>query len=116
MDITTTIDGTRARISPRGVIDYDTLPPLRAATAALPAGVTDLLWDMGGATFMDVAGLHLLFDPAPPGGPLRTTTVCGLGPQPLRLLSLAAGLDPALDAARLDPGAPQEAHGGTRRP
>ncbi|ANB04092.1 hypothetical protein SAM40697_6796 [Streptomyces ambofaciens] len=106
MNITTTIDGTRARISPRGVIDYDTLPPLRAATAALPAGVTDLLWDMGEATFMDVAGLHLLFDPAPPGGPLRTTTVTGLGPQPLRLLALAAGLDPALDSSRLAPDTP----------
>ncbi|WP_346010906.1 hypothetical protein [Streptomyces sp. SID5606] len=85
MNITTTIDGTRARISPHGEIDYTVLPPLRAAAAALPVSVTDLLWDLREAPFMDVAGLHLFFDPATHGSPLLRTTVTGLGPQPRRL-------------------------------
>ncbi|MEU9522789.1 STAS domain-containing protein [Streptomyces sp. NPDC048224] len=101
MDITTTIDGTSARISPLGAIDYDTLPSLRAAVAALPARVSDLLWDLAGTTFMDVAGLHLLFDPTPPGRQLRRTTVTGLGMQPTRLLTIAASLDPALNSSSL---------------
>ncbi|MFI8952745.1 STAS domain-containing protein [Streptomyces sp. NPDC053750] len=94
---TTTIDGTSARITVRGDIDYDTLPPLRDAAAALPAHVTDLLWDLHQTAFMDVAGLHLLFTPIPSGnGPVRRTTVTGLRPQPLRLLRLAADLHPSV--------------------
>ena len=69
MNITTTIDGTRARISLDGEIDFVALPQVRAATAALPAHVTELLWDLGEATFMDVAGLHLLCDPPRPAAP-----------------------------------------------
>ncbi|MFG3155434.1 hypothetical protein ACGF7W_25730 [Streptomyces sp. NPDC048219] len=95
MDITTTTDGTFARITPCGDIDLDTLFPLRAAAAALPARVTDLQWDLAHTSFMDVAGLHLLFDPTPPGGPDRRTTVTGLRRQPLRLLLLAADTHPA---------------------
>ncbi|WP_435879785.1 hypothetical protein [Streptomyces flaveolus] len=54
---------------------------------------------------MDVAGLHLLFDPAAPGGPDRRTTVTGLRRQPLRLLLLAADTHPtAFDLGRLFPG------------
>ncbi|MEV5020074.1 STAS domain-containing protein [Streptomyces sp. NPDC053780] len=101
MNITTTIDGTRARISLDGEIDFVALPRVRAATAALPAHVTELLWDLDGATFMDVAGLHLLFDPAPPGSTPRRTTVTGLGPQPMRLLTLAAELNPNVDLTRV---------------
>ncbi|MET8905756.1 hypothetical protein [Streptomyces sp. NPDC004538] len=52
---------------------------------------------------MDVAGLHLLFDLIPPGSSPRRTTVTGLGPQPLRLLTLAADLNPSIDLTRLMP-------------
>ncbi|MFF9497904.1 STAS domain-containing protein [Streptomyces flaveolus] len=99
---TTTIDGTSARITVLGDIDYDTLPPLRAAADALPANVTDLLWDLHQTAFMDLAGLHLLFTPAPSGHPDRRTAVTGLRPQPLRLLRLAADLHPsAFDLLRV---------------
>ncbi|MEU6106582.1 hypothetical protein, partial [Streptomyces flaveolus] len=106
MNITTTIDGTSARITVRGEIDYDTMSPLRAAADGLPPQVTDLLWDLNHTAFMDVAGLHLLFTPSPSGsGPVRRTTVRGLRPQPLRLLLLAAELRPAtFDLTRLLPG------------
>jgi ABC-type transporter Mla MlaB component len=103
MNITTTIDGTRARIAARGEIDFDTLPPLRAAVAALPPQVTDLQWDLTGTPFMDIAGLHLLFDPAASGPDCRTT-VTGLGSQPLWLLLTAADAAPAVfDLSRLLP-------------
>ncbi|WP_317440694.1 STAS domain-containing protein [Streptomyces collinus] len=92
----TTLDGTTARITVRGDIDFDTLPPLRAAAEALPARVTGLLWDLNRTFFMDIAGLHLLFAPAtPPDRPDRRITVTGLRPQPLRLLRLAAETNPA---------------------
>ncbi|MEU3662485.1 STAS domain-containing protein [Streptomyces sp. NPDC032940] len=99
----TCIHGTSARITVRGDIDHDTLPPLRAAADALPPQVTDLLWDLNRTAFMDVAGLHLLFTSIPSGsGPSRRTSVTGLRPQPLRLLRLAADLYPnAFDLVRL---------------
>ncbi|GGW56584.1 hypothetical protein GCM10010503_37210 [Streptomyces lucensis JCM 4490] len=107
MNITTTIDGTTARIALRGDIDFTTLPPLRSTADALPAYVTDLLWDLSHTPFMDVAGLHLLFAPAPPNRSNRRTTVTGLRPQPLRLLLLAADTNPAtFDLTRLLPDAP----------
>ncbi|MFF4401531.1 lipid asymmetry maintenance protein MlaB [Streptomyces sp. NPDC001480] len=107
MNITTAIDGTSARITLRGDIDFDTLPPLRAAADALPAHVTDLLWDLHHTPFMDVVGLLLLFDHTPVDGPARRTTVTGLRQQPLRLLLLAAGLSPdTFDLARLLPDTP----------
>ncbi|WP_030343219.1 hypothetical protein [Streptomyces sp. NRRL S-1022] len=90
--VTTAVNGTSVRITPRGDIDYDTVPPLRAAIDALPAHVIDLLWDLN--RFMDVVGLHLLFAPAPLDAPDRRTTVTGLRQQPLRLLLLAAGTRP----------------------
>ncbi|MER6835521.1 STAS domain-containing protein [Streptomyces cellulosae] len=62
MHFTTRIDGSTACIAVHGEIDYDTLPLLRAAAAALPPGVTELVWDLEHARFMDVAGLHLLFE------------------------------------------------------
>ncbi|MFE6522756.1 STAS domain-containing protein [Streptomyces sp. NPDC057794] len=106
MNITTTIDGTAARIRTCGEIDFDTLPPLRAAAGALPPQVTDLEWDLTGTPFMDVAGLHLLFTP-PTTGTQRRTTVTGLGAQPLWLLLTAADADPAVfDLARLLPDIP----------
>lgn len=108
MNITTTIDGTTARITPYGDIDFDTLPPLRAAAEALPTNVTDLIWDMNHTAFMDTAGLHLLFTPRLPDGPNRHTTATGLRRQPLRLLLLAANLDPTtFDITRLLPDAPR---------
>ncbi|MER7915802.1 MULTISPECIES: hypothetical protein [unclassified Streptomyces] len=105
MSITTTLDGTSARISWRGDVDFDTVPVLRAAADALPADVADLLWDLNDAPFMDVTGLHFLFATALVDGPNRRTRVMGLRQQPLRLLLLAADLDPAaFDISRL----PQE--------
>ncbi|MEU9925182.1 hypothetical protein AB0H51_28505 [Streptomyces griseoluteus] len=110
MNITTAIDGTSARITARGDIDFGTLPPLRAAADALPARVTDLLWDLHHTAFMDVAGLHLLFDRTPVDGPDRRTTVTGLRQQPLRLLLLATDLHPAtFDLSRLLPDTAQTA-------
>jgi hypothetical protein len=104
MDITTVIDGAYARITPRGDIDFSTLPLLRTAADALPAHVSDLLWDVHHTPFMDVAGLHLFFTPAPPGAPARRTSVTGLRRQPLRLLLLASDLHPAIfDLSRLLP-------------
>lgn len=113
MNITTIIDGTSARITPYGDIDFDTLPPLRAAADALPSRVTDLMWDLNHTAFMDTAGLHLLFIPRPPDGPNRRTTATGLRRQPLRLLLLAADLHPVtFDLTRLlpdtQPTAPQQ--------
>ncbi|MFD8522258.1 STAS domain-containing protein [Streptomyces capillispiralis] len=103
MNVTTTIDGTSARISAHGEIDFDTLPPLRAAAASLPPQVTDLQWDLTHVPFMDVAGLHLLFDSTTSGLDCRTA-VSGLGSQPLRLLHTAAGVNPAVfDLSRLLP-------------
>ncbi|MFI7345305.1 STAS domain-containing protein [Streptomyces sp. NPDC049936] len=101
MYITTTIDGSRARISLDGEIDFHTLPLLRAVTVSLQACVAELLWDLEAATFMDIAGLHLLFDPTLPGSSPRRTTVTGLGPQPL--LTLATDLNPNIDLMRLIP-------------
>ncbi|MEU4039095.1 STAS domain-containing protein [Streptomyces collinus] len=95
MNTSTTVNGATASITVRGDIDFDTLPPLRAAADALPAHVTHLLWDLHHTLFMDVAGLHLLFAPALPGRPDRRITVTGLRPQPLRLLRLAAETNPA---------------------
>ncbi|WP_037684270.1 STAS domain-containing protein [Streptomyces griseus] len=110
MNITTTIDTTSARITMRGDIDFDTLPSLRAAADALPAHVTDLLWDLNHTPFMDIAGLHLLFTPTPHDGPNRRATVTGLRGQPLRLLLLAADLHPAtFDLTRLLSDAPPTA-------
>ncbi|WP_317447700.1 STAS domain-containing protein [Streptomyces collinus] len=95
MNAITTLNGTTATITVRGDIDFDTLPPLRAAADALPAHVTGLRWDLNHTCFMDAAGLHLLFAPTPPGHPYRRITVTGLRPQPLRLLGLAAETNPA---------------------
>ncbi|MEY7981489.1 hypothetical protein AB8O53_34935 [Streptomyces pilosus] len=106
MDITTTIDGTRARIHARGEIDSHTLVPLRAAAAALPPQVTALQWDLTGTPFMDVAGLHLLFNPALHDPALRVT-VTGLGRQPLWLVRTAAETNPdVFNLSRLLPCAP----------
>ncbi|MGV9565031.1 STAS domain-containing protein [Streptomyces sp. NPDC003480] len=107
MNITTTIDGTSARISPCGEIDFDTLPPLRAAVDALPPQVTDLQWDLTHTPFMDIAGLHLLFTPTTSSGPERRATVTGLRAQPLWLLLTAADVNPTVfDLGGLLPGVP----------
>ncbi|MEU7061784.1 hypothetical protein [Streptomyces sp. NPDC046197] len=107
MNITTTIDGTSAHISLCGEIDFDTLPPLRAAVDALPPQVTDLQWDLTFTPFMDVTGLHLLFTPATSSGPERRATVTGLRAQPLALLLVAADVNPTVfDLCRLLPDVP----------
>ena len=106
MHFTTRIDGSTAWITVHGEIDYDTLPLLRAAAAALPPGVTELVWDLEHARFMDVAGLHLLFEQPSPDGPPRRTTVTNLAPQPLRLLILATEVKPDLEFTRLLPDTP----------
>ncbi|CAL9336477.1 hypothetical protein SUDANB6_00178 [Streptomyces sp. enrichment culture] len=109
MHFTLRIDGTAARITVHGEIDYTTLPTLRAAAAGLPPNVTELVWDLHDARFMDVAGLHLLFEEPSQEGPPRKTTVTNLAPQPLRLLILAAEVNPTLELARLFPDTPQAA-------
>ncbi|MFE9773479.1 STAS domain-containing protein [Streptomyces sp. NPDC005931] len=114
MNIITTIDGPSACITVRGDIDHDTLPQLRAAADVLPAHVTDLLWDLNHTPFMDVAGLHLFFAPAPVNRAGRRTTVTGVHRQPLRLLLLAADLHPdTFDLARLLQDAPPSDFQGT---
>ncbi|MBT3150136.1 STAS domain-containing protein [Streptomyces sp. CHD11] len=106
MHLTKRIKGSTARIIVHGDIDYDTLPTLRAAAAGLPPQVTELVWDLEHARFMDVAGLHLLFEQPSGESPPRKTTVTNLAPQPLRLLVLAAELNPALELAHLLPDVP----------
>ncbi|MEU7702632.1 hypothetical protein [Streptomyces sp. NPDC039028] len=107
MNITTTITGTTARLTPHGEIDFDTLPPLHSAVDRLPPPVTDLLWDLEHLTFTDIAGLHLLFGTAPHGHPRYRTTVANLRDQPLQLLLTATELFPAAyDVSRLIPSSP----------
>ncbi|MFB7031611.1 MULTISPECIES: STAS domain-containing protein [unclassified Streptomyces] len=107
MNITTTITGTSARITPHGEIDLDTLPPLRAAVDRLPPHVTGLVWDLEHLSFTDIAGLRLLFGPAPQGSVCRRTSVTSLREQPLQLLLIAADLFPTVyDVAQLIPDTP----------
>ncbi|MEU5279385.1 STAS domain-containing protein [Streptomyces asoensis] len=96
------IAGEAAHIAVHGEIDYETLPTLRAAADDLPPDVAELVWDLRDAHFMDVAGLHLLFE-QPHRAPARKTTVTNLAPQPLRLLLLAAEVNPGFELARLLP-------------
>ncbi|MGC0211886.1 STAS domain-containing protein [Streptomyces levis] len=106
MNVTTTLDGTTARIRAHGEIDFDSLPLLRAAATALPSQVSDLQWDLSDTPFMDIAGLHLLFSPTI-SSPHRRTTVTGLGRQPLWLLLTAADVNPGVfDLSRLLPDIP----------
>lgn len=103
MNVTIVTDGTHARITPHGAIDADTLPPLRAALAALPPDAGDVEFDLRDTAFMDATGLRLLYDHSADASP-RRRTVTGLRPQPLRLLLMAADLDPAAyDFARVLP-------------
>ncbi|GGR48008.1 hypothetical protein GCM10010497_59220 [Streptomyces cinereoruber] len=105
MNITTTITGTTARITPHGELDLGTLPSLRAVVDRLPPQVTDLLWDLEHLPFTDIAGLRLIFAPAPH----HRTTMTGLQDQPLQLLLIAADLFPAIyDLTRLIPHTPAD--------
>jgi anti-anti-sigma factor len=106
MHFTVRIDGAAAHVAVHGEIDYSTLPTLRAAAAGLPPSVTELVWDLQDARFMDVAGLHLLFEQPSEEDPPRKTTVTNLAPQPLRLLVLASEVHPALELADLLPDTP----------
>ncbi|MFJ9623920.1 STAS domain-containing protein [Streptomyces sp. NPDC101181] len=101
MHIITMLDGVTATVTPRGELDHDTLPLLRAAAAELPDHVTRVTWDLREIHFMDSAGLHLLTDPpASDGGPARSVSVTGLTAQTRRLLSLAADVFPTEDFAQ----------------
>jgi ABC-type transporter Mla MlaB component len=96
----TVVEGTTVRIAPTGPVDHDTLPALRKALESLPPNVDAVVWDLRSAGFMDVAGLHLLFDRAQEDGPHpRAVRVEGLRPQHRRLLLLAARVLPELDVA-----------------
>ncbi|MGQ4431344.1 MULTISPECIES: STAS domain-containing protein [unclassified Streptomyces] len=101
MNITTVTNGTHARITPHGAIDYHTLPGLQAAARTLPADILHLTWDLHDTPFMDIAALHLL-DPTA-GAPQPSTSVIGLKTQPLALLRLAAALFPAVGWQRFLP-------------
>ncbi|SEG84531.1 anti-anti-sigma factor [Actinacidiphila yanglinensis] len=94
--ITTSKDGVAAVISPSGEIDFDTLPGLLAAEQELPQSVRQVTWDLRDAVFMDVAGLHLLFQQRLVCWDRhRTLIVTGLQKQPIQLLQLAEELFPA---------------------
>ncbi|WP_221349491.1 STAS domain-containing protein [Streptomyces beigongshangae] len=96
MSISTTIDGTTVVIRPRGEIDFDTLPNLLATAQKLPQSVTEVVWDLREAQFMDVSALHLLVHQRLACQEAnRTLTVTGLSQQPQRLLQLAQELFPA---------------------
>ncbi|MET9499410.1 STAS domain-containing protein [Streptomyces sp. NPDC006552] len=98
MFVTTAIDGDTAVISPRGEIDFDALPDLLAAPTHLPRTVTRVVWDLHQATFMDIAGLHLLAGQRDAcRRSHRELTVTGLGRQAEHLLLLARSVFPAYD-------------------
>nr|WP_257101924.1 STAS domain-containing protein [Streptomyces sp. alain-838] len=100
----TVTDGTYARINRHGEIDADTLPSLQAALTALAPDVGDVLFDLRDTPFMSAAGLRVLFDHSVDASPPRRRTVTGLRSQPLRLLLIAADLNPAAyDLARILP-------------
>ncbi|MBY8887253.1 hypothetical protein K7472_20740 [Streptomyces sp. PTM05] len=94
MDVTKTIDGVNASIAPHGDIDFDALPSLLHAVAALPSTVTVVTWDLHDVPFMDLAGLHLLNDQRH----RRTVIITGLRPQPRRLIRVATELFSTLPA------------------
>jgi anti-anti-sigma factor len=102
MHASTVVEGTTVRIAPAGPVDHDTLPALREALTSLPPDVDAVVWDLRSAGFMDVAGLHLLFDRVQEDGPRpRTVRVERLRPQHRRLLLLAARVLPGLDVAEI---------------
>ncbi|MFF2385686.1 STAS domain-containing protein [Streptomyces sp. NPDC058108] len=87
--------GVTAVITPRGEIDFDTLPDVLAGAREVPESVTAVTWDLRHAQFMDVAGLHLLVhqrQACRDAG--RILTVVGLQQQSKRLLDLAWELFP----------------------
>jgi len=96
MLISTTIDGATAVISPIGAIDFHALPRLVASGRYLPDSVTQMTWDLSEATFVDVAGLHLLVQERRECLQVgRALSITGLGDQPQRLLQVAQELFPA---------------------
>ncbi|MFD4540150.1 STAS domain-containing protein [Streptomyces bauhiniae] len=120
MRITTQNDGVTAVIRPRGEIDFETLPELLTATRRLPPNLSQLIWNLQEAPFMDAAGLHLLIHQRLECLVMgRKLTVTGLQQQPVRMLNLARELFPAGDwddFLKGDmPTLPPE-HPGVRRP
>jgi anti-sigma B factor antagonist len=76
-------DGRRHVVAVSGEIDLATAPQLRAALDdALDAGPRELRLDLGGTTFMDSTGLHVLFALNAEAVALgcRLTIVCPPGP------------------------------------
>ncbi|MFJ8098694.1 hypothetical protein [Streptomyces griseofuscus] len=69
--------------------------------------MTDLQWGLTHTSFMDIAGLHLLFTPTTGSGHKRRAAVTGLHTQPLSLLLMAADVNPTVfDLSLLLPGIP----------
>jgi anti-sigma B factor antagonist len=63
-----------------GEVDLATSPDLRTAIeAALDSGAAELRLDLGGTSFMDSSGLHVLFDCHARAGE-RLAIVCPPGP------------------------------------
>jgi anti-sigma B factor antagonist len=98
-------DGRRHVVAVSGEIDLATAPQLRAALDdALDAGPRELCVDLGGTTFMDSTGLHVLFAVnaeamalgcrltivCPPGPVRRLLDVTGYGER-LPIVNLGAG-------------------------
>ncbi|MFF3000717.1 STAS domain-containing protein [Streptomyces sp. NPDC057950] len=93
--ITVRDTGVTAVFTPRGEIDFDTLPSVLARARELPQPVTGVTWDLRHAQFMDVAGLHLLTHQRQACQDTgRILTVVGLQQQSKRLLDLAWELFP----------------------
>ena len=59
MDITTTIDGTKATIALSGKLTVQTAVPLKAEVMGLPAEVTDIDVDVADLKYLSSAGLRV---------------------------------------------------------
>lgn len=97
------------------------MPPLPGSRAAgQPSKLAKLVWDLHDARFMDLAGLHLLFEQPSQEGPPGKTTVTNLASQPLRLLALAAEVIPPSNSPTCSPTHPRPpcsmTERGTARP
>ncbi|MBK5994698.1 STAS domain-containing protein [Streptomyces sp. MBT58] len=90
MYVTTEQHGRSATLTPRGDIDFAGLEQLRACLAGLPDTVAEIIWDLRGVTFMDVAGLHLISTPIDSA----RVSLTNLTPQAARLLETATAVFP----------------------
>ncbi len=60
MEITTTLDGTKATIALDGKLSVATSPDLDEAISALPESVTDFVIDLAKLDYISSAGLRVL--------------------------------------------------------